>query len=1481
MRIPATVKWVVVVPVCLFLCATAGAQAATISEVRIDQSGTDNDEYFELAGTSGTSLTGLTYLVVGDGAGGSGTIEAVVDLTGQTIPGSGFFVAAEATFTLGTADLTTSLNFENSDNVTHLLVNGFSGANGNDLDTDDDGTLDVTPWTAIVDLIALVEEANPPGGTEFHYGPPSVGPDGAFVPGHAYSCPSGWEIGAFDPAGGDDTPGAANSCALSYTPIYDIQYTAHPSGNSPLDGLIGITTEGIVIALFYNGYFIEDPAGGPWNGLFVYDTNTPALGDRVRLTGTVSEYYNLTQLSALTEYSVLSSGNPIPGPDVVTTSGASQEQWEGVLVRVEGVTVTNGDLGYGEWSVSDGSGDVVIDDKGSYTYSPTNGDALSAVIGPLDYAYGAFKIQPRDDNDINPPTLIPIYDIQYTTNPSGDSPLAGSSGIITEGIVAARFYNGYFIEDPAGGPWNGLYVYDSNTPALGDRVRLTGAVSEYYNLTQLSTLTEYLVLSSGNPIPGPDVVTTGGASQEQWESVLVRVENVTVTNGDLGYGEWSVSDGSGDVVIDDKGSYTHSPTNGESLYAIIGPLDYAYGAFKIQPRDDNDIVQTPGIAFVINEILADPAGDLSGDANGDGTRNASQDEFVEMINTSASPIDIGGWTLADGYGVRHVFPGGTVIPAGCGIVVFGGGSPTGIFGAMMVQTASTGSLGLNNGGDTITLNNGTTEVATHAYGSEGGNNQSLTRDPDITGAFVQHSTATGSGGALFSPGTMVDGSSFIGCAPSTFEIFEIQGSGTASPYDGQIVAALDNIVTGVGAEGFVMQTPDARADVSADTSNGIYVYTGGSPAVAVGDQVDVTGQVVEYYEQTEFTGSPIVTVDSSGNPMPAAIALDASTPSPAQPQDLLEFERLEGMLVTVASGVVTGSNQRFSTDPLAEVNIVTSPNRAFREPGIEYPGWTPPPTLPVWDGNPEVFELDPDRLGLPNQAIPAGSTFDAVGVIGFEFGNWELWPTVLNVAPATLPRPVRARTTGELTVGSFNLYRFFDDVDDPVDPAGRNDEVDTAYAARRAKLAAHILNVLDAPDILGVQEAEKIEVLEALATEISSLDAAITYDAYLIEGNDVGTIDVGFLVRSAWVAVDSITQLGVSETLSVDGSPLHDRPPLLLEGRFIGGSVDFPLAVMVNHNRSLNGIDDADPVGSRTRQKRLEQAQSIAQKVQDYQTANPTIPLLVIGDLNAFEFSDGYVDVVGQIAGDFNPANSLLSGPDLVDPNLTKQTLSIPTSERYSLIYRGNGQAIDHVLTSQSADPWVRGVEYGRGNADAAVDLINDGGTALRSSDHDGLVIYLISDDDGDGIPDDIDNCPAVPNPGQADADGDGIGDACDTCFDLDGPDIVTTNQVPREAWGEASDCSGIQEIRLTPESTNVELITTGAPGDPNWTWRLTTIDPTVPGQVSIEAIDMDGNGTIVAFALAVGEIPTLSPMGAGLLVLLLAGLGFALLRRP
>ena len=206
----------------LWVTATAWAQVE-INEVRQDMGGADNDEYFELAGPAATSLNDLTYIVLGDDAtlGSSGVIEAVVPLTGQSIPASGFFVAAEGTFSLGLPNLVTVLNFENGNNVTHLLVQNFTGLDGDDLDTNDDGVLDITPWSAIIDCIALIGTGTPGVDDSFAYCTDTVGPDGAFVAPHAYKCdPDGtWTLGEFDltDPGATDTPGAINT-ACNFEP---------------------------------------------------------------------------------------------------------------------------------------------------------------------------------------------------------------------------------------------------------------------------------------------------------------------------------------------------------------------------------------------------------------------------------------------------------------------------------------------------------------------------------------------------------------------------------------------------------------------------------------------------------------------------------------------------------------------------------------------------------------------------------------------------------------------------------------------------------------------------------------------------------------------------------------------------------------------------------------------------------------------------------------------------------------------------------------------------------------------------------------------------------------------------------------------------------------------------------------------------------------------------------------------------------------
>jgi hypothetical protein len=191
--------------------APAAGPGVRVSEVRVDQPSADVDEYFELAGPPGASLDGLTYIVIGDlGAGDSGVVEAVIDVTGHALDAGGFFVAAEATFGLGVADLVGDLNFENGDNVTHMLVSGFKGNEGDDLDIDDDGVLDAWPWDEVVDCIALIDA---PDAGDHVYCQRRVGPDGSGAPFHVYRCSPSfvWRVGDADPVGGDDTPGATNT----------------------------------------------------------------------------------------------------------------------------------------------------------------------------------------------------------------------------------------------------------------------------------------------------------------------------------------------------------------------------------------------------------------------------------------------------------------------------------------------------------------------------------------------------------------------------------------------------------------------------------------------------------------------------------------------------------------------------------------------------------------------------------------------------------------------------------------------------------------------------------------------------------------------------------------------------------------------------------------------------------------------------------------------------------------------------------------------------------------------------------------------------------------------------------------------------------------------------------------------------------------------------------------------------------------------
>jgi len=586
-------------------------------------------------------------------------------------------------------------------------------------------------------------------------------------------------------------------------------------------------------------------------------------------------------------------------------------------------------------------------------------------------------------------------------------------------------------------------------------------------------------------------------------------------------------------------------------------------------------------------------------------------------------------------------------------------------------------------------------------------------------------------------------------------IHQVQGEGLRSPFapasgngDGDFVVLDDNIVTALADNGFFVQMPDERDSSDLPlASRAIFVYTASAPVVSVGERVTLSGNVAEYYDMTQITNPVDLEVLASGEPLPVPVVFDADTPSPdaeAPSCGINNFECFESMLVSVADGYVTAPNQSFGSDPVAEPNITASGARALREPGVEYPGLGAAcPQCAVWDGNPEVFEIDFDRLGLANPVVAAGSRFTATGVIGYEFSDYELWPVEFELTEQPeLPAPAPAGDDGQLSIASLNALDLFDTVLDGPRPIPACDYGYEAldrvvlspaeYDLKLDKLAATVIDGLGLPDILAVQEVESAGVLDDLAARIATLTSgAVGYQSYLVFGNDRGNINNGYLVNPQRVAVDAVAQIDADACLSSDGSPLHDRPSLQLDARFIAGGRDWPFVVINNHLRSLGSIDSS----ARTRLKRHEQAQSVAARIQSLQSDDPALPVVVVGDLNAFQFSDGYVDVVGLLSGTSVPEANFVNiendgvpgfDPDnQVDPPLLAPIDALPPESRYSFIFRGHSQALDHALVNAAASAYLAGFGYSRGNADSWVGWADDAGNDLRGSDHDGLLLLL------------------------------------------------------------------------------------------------------------------------------------------------------------
>lgn len=573
----------------------------------------------------------------------------------------------------------------------------------------------------------------------------------------------------------------------------------------------------------------------------------------------------------------------------------------------------------------------------------------------------------------------------------------------------------------------------------------------------------------------------------------------------------------------------------------------------------------------------------------------------------------------------------------------------------------------------------------------------------------------------------------------TVSIADIQGPYHFSPLYGSTVTGVQGVVTGVSGNGFFMQ--DANPDTNPHTSDGIFVYLGSDAEteVSVGDNVSVSGTVDEYFPGgsaqpsiTQIT-KPTVTVNSSGATLPDPIVIGEGGRAIPDTQfgdtcngmfnpdkySLDFYESMEGMRVQVNDAVVVGGTSYDDVAVLADGGANASGQNTL------YGGIT------IHDDfNPERIIIDSiDGDIVPDApTVNVGDAFEGsiVGVInydkyvGYKVSFTEELPDV--DSGDLEPEMTSLAGTCDLHVATYNVYNL-----DPSD----SDE-------RFAALADHIITNLGAPDIIGMQEiqdntGEKDDGIVDADQTYQKLIGTITeqggptYDYRQInpenniDGGAPGSnIRVGFLYRTDRAgltfvdrgeegkcsATDAITVTDTTNGLSCSPGRIdptneafeESRKPIVGEFTYNGETI----YVVVAH---FNSKSDDEPLFSSNQPPKLKsekQRVAIAQVVNDFVDSilavNANANIVVLGDLNDFEFSTAISDTLAA---------------DVLHNLMT----DIPEADRYTYVYQGNSQVLDHILVSNNLKDKAE-AEVVHLNADYG--YFND-----RASDHDPVVARI------------------------------------------------------------------------------------------------------------------------------------------------------------
>ncbi|MGI8315495.1 chitobiase/beta-hexosaminidase C-terminal domain-containing protein [Halobacillus mangrovi] len=818
-----------------------------------------------------------------------------------------------------------------------------------------------------------------------------------------------------------------------------------------------------------------------------------------------------------------------------------------------------------------------------------------------------------------------------------DARQAEGETVTVEGIATASF--------EAGGQTN-LYIQDDTagvivrapgiTAAIGDQVKATGKMGDYYGMQQIETSSAQVEVTTENAgVPVPEVVNAAHFSAEKGEEIeaeFVQVGPVEITDKNQ-YGDFTAQGENGTFVI--------TPENedflevGQTYEQIKGVVNYSFGNYKLVPRSQSDIIQK---VFAV-------------------TATPSAGEVVKGTEVTLKTAE----------------PGATV-----------------------------------------------------HYTTDG--SEPTADSKEFTEPVVIEEDTTIKAVAVRENGDVSDVATFNYTALKPLdelEIHDIQGASHTSPYEGQVVEEVEGVVTKLdGSNGFYMQSVNPDDDVK--TSEGIYVYKRNAD-VNVGDQVTVSGEVKEWREDgysdaddlltTQITASSVEVTESGQDiPEPVVIGEDRTPPTEIIENDGLQsfdpnedgidfYESLEGMFIELPDAKVTGP---IKYDELP-VYVEASEDQLFTDAG----GLLISPE----DYNPERMLVDVDGIDV---TAKTGDYFkeSITGVVSYDYSNYKIrvageFPQIYDGGTERESAKLKGLKQ-KLTVASYNVENFSAETD----------------PEKVEKIADSIVNNLNTPDVVGLIEMQDNNG----ATDDGTVDASESYQTLIdaiveaggprYEFTDIapqdktdggqpgGNIRVGFIYNPERVTLtdkpdgDAVTAVDVNEeglTLNPGRvNPTNDafydsRKPLAAEFEFNGEKV----VIVANHFNSKGGDDGlfgaSQPVELGSEEQRIEQAKVINNFVQKVESEMKGANVVVLGDLNDFEFSAPIETLEGDI--------------------LANMIEEVPHDERYTYIYQGNSQVLDHILVNKDLKKQTK-IETVNINADFSE---VDG----RASDHDPVLAQI------------------------------------------------------------------------------------------------------------------------------------------------------------